>query len=298
MNAQTAIIEILSAMTTASSLFIIAAGLTLVFGALRIINLAHGSFYMIGALLMATLLGTSHHALFWPALLLAPVAVAALGTLCEVVLLRRIYHRDHLVQLLATYALFLIFSDLSLRLWGTDSRTVAAPAMLTGNILLRGASFPIYDLFVIVVAAGVGIALWLLLQWTMLGWQIRAAVEDPESLAAIGTNVPLLFTLVFTLGAFLSGLGGAVVAPLQAVGPGMDQSVIVSAFIVTVIGGLGSIVGAALGAVVIGLLQAMGILWLPTWAPAFIFLGMILVLVIRPAGLLGTVGSAYFGQND
>ncbi|MGH7154945.1 MAG: branched-chain amino acid ABC transporter permease, partial [Acetobacteraceae bacterium] len=136
-------------------------------------------------------------------------------------------------------------------------------------------------------AVGVGLALWALLGRTMLGWKIRAAVEDPETLAACGTNVKLLFTTVFALGSLLAGFGGAVIAPLQAVGPGMGAGVIVSAFIVAVIGGLGSIAGAAIGAIIIGAFEAAGILYVPTWAPACMFVAMIVVLAVRPAGLLG-----------
>jgi|BEDMetMinimDraft_2_1075160.scaffolds.fasta_scaffold02249_5 branched-chain amino acid transport system permease protein len=288
MNFASAAIEVLSALTTAANLFIIAAGLSLVFGALRIINLAHGSFYMIGALLMASLLAPGRSALlFWPALLLSPLLMAGLGALLERFLFRRIYRAEHLMQLLLSYALSLMLADLALRLWGADSRTVPPPPLLAGAVGAGGVSFPLYDLFVIGLALAVGCALWALLRYTRFGWEIRAAVEDPESLALCGRNVPALFTAVFALGAFLAGLGGAAIAPLQAIGPGMDSAILVSAFIVTVIGGLGSIAGAALGAAVIGLFQAVGTVWLPTWAPAFIFLAMIIVLVFRPSGLLG-----------
>jgi branched-chain amino acid transport system permease protein len=298
MNFASAAIEILSALTAAANLFIIASGLSLVFGALRIINLAHGSFYMIGALVMASLLGpgqASH--LFWPALILSPLLMAGLGAVLERLLFRRIYQAEHLIQLLLSYALSLMLADLALRIWGADSRTVPPPSWLAGALSVGGASFPLYDLFVIALAAGVGLGLWALLRRTRFGWEIRAAVEDPESLALCGRNVPALFTAVFALGAFLAGLGGAAVAPLQAIGPGMDSAILVSAFIVTVIGGLGSIAGAALGAAVIGLFQAVGTLWLPTWAPAFIFLAMIVVLVIRPSGLLGAAAQGWGGEG-
>ena len=294
MNFASAAIEILSALTTAANLFVIAAGLSLVFGALRIINLAHGSFYMIGALLMASLFALGRPGvLFWPALLLAPLLTAGFGAVLERLLFRRIYRAEHLVQLLLSYALSLILADLALRLWGADSRTVPPPAALAGRLSVGGAGFPLYDLFVIALALAVGLGLWALLHRTRFGWEIRAAVEDPEGLSLCGRNVPALFTAVFALGAFLAALGGAAVAPLQAIGPGMDSSILVSAFIVTVIGGLGSIAGAAPGAAVIGFVQAMGTLWLPTWAPAFIFLAMILVLVIRPSGLMGAPARAW-----
>lgn len=288
MSLQAAVILVLSAMTTAASLFIIASGLTLIFGALRIINIAHGSFYMYGAYFVATLFAAPEGGvLFWIGLILAPVIVAGIGVIVEVSLLRRVYDRDHLVQLLITYALFLILADLALRFWGSESLSATQPPSLAGAVAIGTVSFPSYDLFVIGCAVAVGLAMWALLGSTMLGWKIRAAVEDPETLAASGTNVKLLFTSVFALGSLLAGFGGAVIAPLQSVGPGMGAAVIVSAFIVAVIGGLGSIVGAAIGAVIIGLFEAAGILYAPTWAPACIFLAMIVVLAVRPEGLLG-----------
>jgi len=294
MNFASVAIEILSALTAAANLFIIAAGLSLVFGALRIINLAHGSFYMIGALLMASLFALGPpEVLFWPALLFAPLLMAGFGAVLERLLFRRIYHAEHLVQLLLSYALSLMLADLALRIWGADTRTVPPPAVLAGVLSVSGASFPLYDLFVIALSLIVGLGLWVLLRHTRFGWEIRAAVEDAEGLSLCGRNVPALFTAVFALGAFLAALGGAAVAPLQAIGPGMDSAILVSAFIVAVIGGLGSIAGAALGAAIIGFFQAVGTLWLPTWAPAFIFLAMILVLVIRPSGLLGAPQRAW-----
>jgi branched-chain amino acid transport system permease protein len=282
------LITFLSAVTDASSLFIAAAGLTLVFGALRIINIAHGSFYAFGAFGVASLVGSAPGGRFWLALVVVPLAVGALGAGVEVTVLRRVYPRDHLAQLVATYALFLIFADLALRLWGSQPRSVPVPAGLGGSVTLGGGQFPVYDLFVIGAAVAVGLGLWALLQRTPLGWRIRAAVEDPELLASAGTNVPLLFTAVFSLGALLAALAGGLAAPLESVAPGLDQSILIAAFIVSVIGGLGSVVGAAIGAVIIALFNTAGVLWAPSWEPAFIYLAMIAVLALRPWGLLGT----------
>lgn len=282
------IVTLLSALTDASALFIAAAGLTLVFGAMRIINIAHGSFYMYGAFLVAAVAGTSGGVKLWFAIVLAPVIVAAIGATVEMTVLRRIYEREHLVQLVATYALFLIFADLALRFWGSTPRTVSSPTLLSGSVNIGSREFPAYDLFSIGAAVAVAIGLWLVLQRTAIGWRIRAAVEDPETLSTSGTNVPLLFTTVFTLGALLAGVAGALAAPLESVVPGLDSSIIVTAFIVAVIGGLGSITGAAIGAVLISLFNAAGALWAPNWEPAFIYLAMIVVLAIRPWGLLGT----------
>jgi branched-chain amino acid transport system permease protein len=280
-------ITFLSAMTEASSLFIAAAGLTLVFGAMRIINIAHGSFYMYGAFLVTAVVGAAGGGRFWLALAAAPLALAGMGTIVEVAVLRRVYRRDHLVQLVVTYALFLIFADLALRFWGTQARAVAAPSLLSGSVSIGSSSFPVYDLFAIGAAVAAGVALWALLQRTALGWRIRAAVEDSETLAASGTNVPLLSTTVFAIGALLAGLAGAIASPLQSISPGLDASIIVQAFIVAVIGGLGSVTGAAIGAVIISLFDTAGVLWAHSWEPAFIYLAMIAVLAVRPWGLLG-----------
>ena len=283
------LITFLSALSEASSLFIAAAGLTLVFGALRIINIAHGSFYAYGAFGVTTLVGAAAGGWrFWLALAAVPVAVALLGGATELTLMRRVYDKDHLAQLVVTYALFLILGDIALRLWGSQARSVPVPASLAGTVTLGSGTFPVYDLFAIGVATGVGLGLWALLRLTALGWRIRAAVEDRELLASAGTNVPLLFTTVFVLGALLAGLAGVLAAPLESVSPGLDGSIIIAAFIVSVIGGLGSVAGAAIGAVIIALFNTIGVLWAPSWEPAFIFLAMIAVLALRPWGLLGT----------
>lgn len=289
MSAATDVVTVLSAMTEASSLFIAAAGLTLVFGSMRIINIAHGSFYMYGAFLATTVAGvTAGGGRFWVALVVAPLVVAGVGVLLELGVLRRVYQRDHLVQLVVTYALFLILADLALRFWGTQARSLPAPAGLGGSVPIGSSRFPVYDLFTIGAAVVVGLGLWLLMRGTTLGWRIRAAVDDPETLATSGTNVALLSTVVFGIGALLAGLAGTIAAPLQSVSPGLDASIIVAAFIVAVIGGLGSVAGAAIGALIISLFDTGGVLWAHSWEPAFIYLAMIVVLAVRPSGLLGT----------
>jgi branched-chain amino acid transport system permease protein len=287
MTVSNVIVTFLSAMTEASSLFIVAAGLTLVFGAMRIINIAHGSFFSYGAFLVTTIVGASAGGFFWLALAVAGLAVGALAAVVELTVMRRVYRRDHLVQLVVTYALFLILADVALHLWGTQARSVRAQSMLSGSVAIGSGSFPVYDLFAVCAAILTGLAMWALLQRTALGWRIRAAVEDPELLTASGTNVPLLYTTVFSIGGLLAGLAGAIGSPLQSVSPGLDASVIVSAFIVAVIGGLGSVAGAAIGAVIISLFDTAGVLWAPGWEPAFIYLAMIAVLALRPSGLLG-----------
>jgi branched-subunit amino acid ABC-type transport system permease component len=284
----TFVIELSGTLNAAASLFLASAGLTLIFGAMRVINLAHGSFYMYGAFLVTSLVGFSTGTRFWWSIPLAAVGVAAIGAATEYGLIRHVYGKEHLTQLLVTYALFLIFADLGQRIWGTQSRSVLVPLSFLGSATIGGAQVPKYDAIVVGSALTVGLALWLLLKRTPLGWRIRAAVDDPELIEAGGVDLQWLFTIVFTIGAFLAGLGGAVIAPQIAVTPGIDGSIIVGAFLVTVIGGLGSVGGAAIGAVLIGASQTAGTLIVPSWSSAFPYLAMIAVLAVRPTGLFGT----------
>lgn len=281
------ILDAVSVLSTAGSLFIVSAGLTLVFGAMRLINVAHGSFYMLGGFVMTSVAATSTGIRFWWALIAATVVVAVIGALLEITILRRIYAKDHLVQLVATFAMMLIIADLAASIWGSRARTVKAPPIADGTISVAGASFPSYHLVIIAAAAVVGVGLWVMLTKTPLGWRTRAAVEDPELLSSSGTNLSLLRTGIFAVGAALAACAGAVVSPQIAVAPGTDTSIIVAAFIVTVIGGLGSIPGAAIGALVIGLAQTIGTSIAPSWASTSIYLAMVLVLAVRPSGLLG-----------
>ncbi len=280
-------VALLTSLSTAASLFMVAAGLTLIFGAMRVINLAHGSLYMYGAFIAATIVGSATGDTFWYALALAPLAVVVLGTLLEVGLMRRVYRADHLVQLLATYGVLLILGDLALQFWGASPLSVSSPRVLSGSLAFQHFTFPAYELFLTGTGVLVGLALWFLLARTSLGWKVRASVEDAELLAVRGTNVKLLYTVVFAIGAFLAGLGGALITPLQGVDTGLGSSIIVAAFVVAVIGGLGSIAGAALGAGIIAVFQMAGALWLPAWEPTSLYVAMIVVLAIKPWGLLG-----------
>jgi branched-subunit amino acid ABC-type transport system permease component len=283
------LVQLLGGLASSAILFLVAAGITLTFGAMRIVNIAHGSFYMYGAFMMVSLLPilSGIGVGYWSGLAVATLLVGLMGAAIEIGVLRRIYAREHLSQLLATFALSYIFADLAVQIWGAQYRSMPAPAFLAGQVLVLGRPFPAYSLFVIAVSTTVGALLLALLQMTMFGWRVRAAVEDPELLAATGTNVALLSTLLFTLGAALAGLAGAIVAPLQAIAPGMDASIMIASFIVAIVGGLGSVAGAALGAVLIGVFQAFGVVLLPQWSSTFIYVAMILMLVVRPAGILG-----------
>jgi len=272
----------------AAYLFIVAAGLSLVFGALRVINMAHGSLYMIAAMVsvvVANRLGAGIG--FLPALLGAVVVAAVIGAVIETTVLKRVYGHDHLVQLLATYAIALIIGGAARLIFGPNYRTTATP--IQGSLSVLGYSYSIYALVMIVAAVLIGAGMYGLLFRTRLGRNIRAAVSDPELLNASGVNVTFLYTTVFVIGAGLAGLGGAIVAPSQAVDPTIGDSVLVLAFAISVIGGLGSIIGSAIGALMVGEVISFGLVNPATnsFAIAFVFIIMTLVLTVRPWGLFG-----------
>jgi branched-chain amino acid transport system permease protein len=287
-NVDALFIQLLTGLSRAAVLFIVAIGLSLVFGALRIVNIAHGSFYMLGAFLAVSLTGAiAGTGGFVVALLLIPLAVALLAIGVEAFALRPLYGKEHLLQLLATFALLLIFHDAVRYFWGERPQRIRAPEFARGSVDLFGSIFPRYSLFLIVAALVLGAALWVLMSKTGLGRDIRAAVSDPEMLGMVGVNVPRLFSVVFGLGAGLAAMGGILAGPQTTVLLGMDVEIIIQAFAVVIIGGLGSLVGTAVGALLVGVTFAMGILWIPQAAMAMVFLVMVAVLVWRPYGLFG-----------
>ena len=282
-------VQCLNGLTQAMFLFLIASGLSLIFGVLGVLNFAHGSLYMLGAYLSYTIasLFVSSPAAFWVALILGSIGVALVGGIIESVFLRPVYRREELEQLLVTYALVLIISDLVKLAWGAENRSGSRPALLAGSVDIAGRDFPTYNLFVLAVGPLVGLGLWLLLRRTQFGRLVRAAANDREMVGVVGVNVTGLFTGVFMLGAWLGGLGGGLAAPIGAIFPGMDVEIIVESFIVVVVGGMGSLGGTLLGALLIGQLNAFGILFFPRFAIVFVYILMAVVLVIRPWGLLG-----------
>ena len=283
------LVQLLSGLANAMFLFLIASGLSLIFGVTRIVNFAHGSFYMLAAYLTYSLAATlpGGPAAFYLAVLLAALAVAAIGGLVEVLLLRRVYRAPELYQLLLTFALVLITADLVRWIWGADNKTGPSAPGLAGSVPIAGQLFPSYDLAIIVFGPLVALGLWLLFHRTRWGVLIRAATQDREMVAALGVDQSRLFTSVFVLGSFLAGLGGALQVPRLALTTVMDTSVIVEAFVVVVIGGMGSVWGALLASLLIGVLNAYGVLLLPKIAIVLIFVVMAVVLVVRPWGLLG-----------
>ena len=282
-------IQLLSGLANAMFLFLVASGLTLIFGVTRIVNFAHGSFYMLAAYLTLSLV----HALplggaaFYVAVLLAALLVAAVGGLVEIGLLRRVYRAPELYQLLLTFALVLVVADAVKYLWGADNKTGPNAPGLAGSVRLAGQLFPTYDLAMIVFGPLVALGLWALFYRTRMGILIRAATQDREMVAALGVDQSRLFTGVFVLGSFLAGLAGALQVPRVAITTVMDTTVIVEAFVVVVIGGMGSVWGALLASILIGVLGAYGILLLPRVSIVLIFVVMAVVLIVRPWGLLG-----------
>jgi len=275
----------LSGLTAAMFLFLIASGLSLIFGVLRVLNFAHGTFYMLGAYVayQAMLWLGPGPGMFWIAALGAALTIALLGGLVERLLFRHLYGKEELYQLLFTYAL----GHVAKIFWGTQQKSVSRPPGLTGSFSFLGATIPQYNLFVILLGPAIALAFWFVLQRTRVGRFIRAAALDRETLGALGTNVDALYTGVFMLASFLGGLGGALVSPMRATVPGMDTEVIVEAFVVVVIGGLGSLWGTFLGALIYGQVLSFGILFFPRFSIFAVFALMAAVLIVRPWGLLG-----------
>jgi len=284
-------------------LFLMAAGLTLIFGVMGLINLAHGSLYMIGAFAAAAVAGSTGSFVF--ALMAALAAAALVGALVELFVIRRLYNKDHLDQVLATFALILIFSEGTRWIFGSFPLYLSIPDYLSGPVSLPGGiQYPLYRLMLIgvglIVAAGLG----LLISKTRIGIQIRAGENDREMIAALGVDISKLYTLIFALGAGLAGLAGALVGTIQSVQVGMGEPVLILAFVVIVIGGIGSIKGALIGSLLVGLTDTLGGIYLPEILAVFmeksvatslgsslaamaIYILMGAVLVWRPTGLYG-----------
>jgi len=282
-------VQFLNGLASASSLFLVASGLSIIFGVTRVVNFAHGSFYMLGAYLAYSLVDTLPYGFlgFWGGIVLAALIVGVVGVAMEVLLLRRIYHAPELFQLLATFGVVMIIQDVALYAWGpADLLGPRAPG-LKGAIEILDQRFPLYEAFLIAVGPVVLAGLWLLFHRTRWGTLVRAATQDREMVAALGVDQSRLFTSVFFLGAVLAGLGGALQLPRASVNLGMDFQIIAEAFVVVVVGGMGSVAGAFLAALLIAQLGAFGILIFPKITLVLVFLVMAVVLVVRPYGLLG-----------
>jgi branched-chain amino acid transport system permease protein len=281
--------QFMGGLTTAMFLFLIASGLSLVFGVMRVINFAHGSFYMIGAYLAWQMVEWLHPSGegFWPAALFAALGVGALGAVVERLFFRSLYGREELYQLLFTYGLVLILGDAAKFIWGTGQLSVSTPPVLAGSIQIFGTTQPLYTLFIVAIGPAIALGGWLALNRTGVGRMVRAAQMDREMLDALGANVGTLYTGMFVVSAFLAGLSGALVTPIQGIVPGMDVLIIVQAFIVVVIGGMGSLWGTFWGSVIYGEVLSFGILIFPGFSLFSVFALMAVILIVRPWGLFG-----------
>ncbi|MDP2120710.1 MAG: branched-chain amino acid ABC transporter permease [Hoeflea sp.] len=293
--------QILNGLQLGVMLFLMAAGLTLIFGVMGLINLAHGSLFMVGGFVCAAVAAWTGS--FWLGLVASLAAAAALGAIVEIVVIRRLYDRDHLDQVLATFALVLMFSEGVRFFFGSFPLYLDPPAFLAGPVILPGGlPYPAYRLAIIIAGLAVAAGLGLLISRTRLGMQIRAGEADREMIAALGVDIRFLYTVVFALGAALAGFAGALVGAIQSVQIGMGEPVLILAFVVIVIGGIGSIRGALVAALIVGLVDTMGRFLLPTLlsgvmeasaargvgsalASMLIYLLMAVVLVFKPRGL-------------
>jgi branched-subunit amino acid ABC-type transport system permease component len=281
--------QFLVGLSRAVILFIVASGLSLVMGVLRIPNVFHGSLYMIGAFIACTVASAlgGGAAGFWVALIAGPLGVALLGLAIERGFFQFLYEKEHLMLILVTFAFSALLGDLVKLTWGSQYKSVLLPPSFQGFVtIFGGLPFPKYSLFLLVVGPLVAAALWLFVRKTKVGKISLAAAVDREMVGAIGINVSWVFAAVFVIGCLLAGLGGAFIAPTVNVALGMDNSLIMEAFLIVIIGGLGNIWGALLGAVIFGLAQSLGILIWPQFGIVFPYLAVVVVLVLRPSGLL------------
>jgi branched-chain amino acid transport system permease protein len=266
-------------------LFMVASGLTLVLGMMGVLNIAHVAFYMLGAYLAYSLSQFFHS--FWISLLLSPLIVAALSIVIERFFLRKTYKEGHLPQILLTFGLFFIFSEVVRLIWGSQNFRMPEPALFSGDMIFLGKTFPLYRLFLLGFSLATFLGMALLLRRTRIGIIIRAAVSDADMVEALGNNIQRYFIGVFAFGAFLAALAGVIAAPLLTIFSGMGDQVLLDCFVIIIVGGFGSLLGAFIASLMIGQLQSFGILWIPELAIVFEFLLMAVVLIIRPMGLLG-----------
>ncbi len=288
MDLATFLIQILNGIQYGLLLFLVASGLTLIFGIMGIINLAHGSFYMIGAYLAFSL--TELTGQLWLALLLGIPLSVLIGLLLEALLMKRLYERDHLYQVLLTYGLILMLEETRSLVFGDDVHGVPVPALFDFSIPLSATlSYPAYRLLISGVCLLVALALAFVVQRTRLGMMIRAGASNREMVQSLGIDIKLLYGVVFALGVALAAFAGMIAAPVSSVFPGMGNQVLIISFVVVVIGGLGSIRGAMLGALLIGLADTFGKVLLPEIAGMSVYLVMAIVLLLRPAGLFGRI---------
>jgi len=285
LNLSTVVIQALHGLVYGMLLFFVASGFSLVFGMMGVLNIAHAGFYMLGAYLGYTFFVKSSN--FWLALILAPIGVGLLGALIERFFLRKVHAYGHAQELLITVGIFSVIGEGVKWIWGDFILPTRIPLALSGSAQIMGATYPVYRLFMLFVSFIILVLLLYIFLKTRVGIAIRAGVSDPDMVNCLGTNVSRLFLYVFSGGAALAGLAGVVAGPLLSTYPGMGLDMLVDLFVVVVIGGLGSLGGSFLASLIIGELQSFGVLFIPQLALVFQFLLMAIVLILRPAGLLG-----------
>ncbi|HLR12693.1 MAG TPA: branched-chain amino acid ABC transporter permease [Burkholderiaceae bacterium] len=269
-----------------SLLFLVAAGLSLIFGVLGVINFAHGSFYMLGAYFALSAYRATDS--FIVASIAAAVGVAVISWIIERFFMRKVYDSDVLMQLLVCYAFILIFDDVVKIFWGAEFQAMGMPDFFQGApLFIGGGVVPIFYVYLIAISMTVALVLWLMLSKTHLGKVVRAAAQNPTMTSVLGINTQWVYAGVFALGGLISGLAGALAAPVRSMSPGMGFSILIESFIVTVIGGMGSISGALIGALIIGLVRSFGSIGFPLFVEGIMFVAMALILIFRPSGIMG-----------
>ena len=277
--------QILNGLGLGMIYFLISAGLTIIFGLLNFVNFAHGAFFMLGGYFCYSLVEATGN--FWIALIVGPPVVSLMAWLAEKLLVRRIYHQPHTFHILVTVGIALILQELSIMIWGPVGKNIPVPAGLQGVVIMGSFAYPTYRLFLIAFTVVIGFALWYMLERTRFGGLVRAGSENAEMVALLGTNIHRLFGWTFALGVGLAGLAGILAAPIRGVHPFMGPEVLGIAFVVVVIGGMGSFVGALMGGLLVGLVQSlMSTIW-PEGASLMIYGAMATVILLRPHGLFG-----------
>lgn len=282
------LIQTLNSLAFGGVLFTLAAGFSLIFGLMRIANLSHGAYFMLGAYIGLSVMRNDYS--FWVAVLVAGVTVALVGGLVERLVLRRLAGNS-LSQVLATLGVAFVIADFSLWMWGGDPQPLSGPEALSGSIRMYDLTFPLYRLSMLLFSVLIGIGLWLLLDKTRLGMMIRASVDDMQMARGIGIPSSRLFTIVFCIGAALAGIGGVLAAPILSIYPGMDIDMLPLALVVVILGGVGSLLGAFVGSFVVGCIYTFGQVLFPDLAYIVLFLPMVIILAVRPRGLFGRIAA-------
>ena len=276
--------QTLNGLSFGALLFLLSSGLSLIFGVMKIVNVAHGSYFMIGAYIALSVITRTHN--FLLGLVAGAAIIGVIGLAMERIFLRRFPLQD-MPQMMLTMGFALVFRDLALLIWGGDPYNLPAPAFLIGSVDLHGVVFPIYRLFVILIAVLVAILLWMFNEKTLVGAKLRAAVDDYEMAGGVGVNVPMVSGLMFALGSLLAAFGGVMGGPIFGVYPGADFEFLPLAFVVTIVGGMGSLKGAAVGSLMVGLVDNFGKALVPELSYFTLFAPMALVVALKPKGLFG-----------